>query len=315
MATPIKIGVSSCLLGEKVRFDGGHKHDRYITDTLGRFFEFVPVCPEAECGMPIPREAMRLEADGGEVRLVTSRTRADKTEQMLDFCRRKVLELENEDLCGFIFKKDSPSSGLFNVKLYRRGMPSKAGRGLFADAVTKHFPLLPVEEEGRLHDMGLREHFIERVFAFRRWKDLLLGGKSLGRLVAFHADHKLLVMAHSPEVYREMGTLVAHGRSLGCDDLFARYQELFMRALSFHATVRKNTNVLQHIAGYFKKQLTREEKAELQELIGEYHRRLVPLIVPVTLLRHYVKKYGQEYLLKQVYLSPTPLELMLRNHV
>lgn len=315
MAAPIKIGVSSCLLGEKVRYDGGHKLDRYITDTLGRFFEFVPVCPEVECGMPIPREAMRLEADEGEVRLVTTRTRVDKTEQMLDFCRRKVIDLEKEDLCGFIFKKDSPSSGLFNVKLYRRGMPTKAGRGLFADAVARHFPFLPVEEEGRLHDMGLRENFIERVFAFRRWKDLLLGGKSLGRLVTFHAEHKLLVMAHSPEIYREMGALVARGRELGRDELFARYQELFVKALSLHATVRKNTNVLQHIAGYFKKELTREEKAELQEIIGDYHRHLVPLIVPVTLLRHYVKKFGQEYLLTQVYLSPTPVELMLRNHV
>ncbi|WP_306536425.1 DUF523 and DUF1722 domain-containing protein [Geobacter sp.] len=313
--SPIKIGVSSCLLGEKVRYDGGHKHDRYITDTLGRFFRFVPVCPEVGCGLPVPREAMRLERDGEGVRLVTNKTHVDHTNRMLSWCAKRVTELEREDLCGFIFKKDSPSSGLFNVKVYSTGMPAKVGRGLFARAVTEHFPLLPVEEEGRLHDMGLRENFIERVFAYRRWKDLLKGGKTVGRLVEFHTAHKLLIMAHSPAIYREMGKLVAHGKEMPRDELFHRYQELFLKALALHATVRKNTNVLQHIAGYFKKELTPEEKGELQEVIGEYHQRLVPLIVPVTLLRHYIRKYGQDYLLKQVYLSPTPQELMLRNHV
>ncbi|MRR35085.1 DUF1722 domain-containing protein [bacterium] len=313
--SPITIGVSACLLGEKVRYDGGHKHDRYITDTLGRFFRFVPVCPEVGCGLPVPREAMRLERDGESLQLVTNKTRIDHTDRMLTWCAGQVKELEQEDLCGFIFKKDSPSSGLFNVKVYSKGMPAKTGRGLFAGAMTDHFPLLPVEEEGRLHDMGLRENFIERVFAFRRWKDLLGGGKTVGRLVEFHTAHKLLVMAHSPGIYRELGKLVAHGTEMPRDELFNRYQELFMKALTLHATARKNTNVLQHIAGYFKKELTGEEKAELQEVIGEYHQRLVPLIVPVTLLRHYIRKYGQDYLLKQVYLSPTPQELMLRNHV
>lgn len=313
--SPIKIGVSSCLLGEKVRYDGGHKHDRYITDTLGRFFRFVPVCPEVGCGLPVPREAMRLERGGESLRLVTNKTHVDHTDRMLGWCAKQVAELEREDLCGFIFKKDSPSSGLFNVKIYSTGMPAKVGRGLFARAVTEHFPLLPVEEEGRLHDMGLRENFIERVFAYRRWKDLLKGGKTVGRLVEFHTAHKLLIMAHSPAIYREMGKLVAHGKEMPRDELFHRYQELFLKALALQATVRKNTNVLQHIAGYFKKELTPEEKGELQEVIGEYHQRLVPLIVPVTLLRHYIRKYGQDYLLKQVYLSPTPQELMLRNHV
>lgn len=315
MNTPIAIGVSSCLLGERVRYDGGHKHDRYLTDTLGAFFRFVPVCPEAGCGLSTPREAMRLERDDDGVKLITRMSRIDHTDRMLAWCRRKVVELEAEDLCGFIFKKDSPSSGLFKVKVYSKGMPVKAGRGLFADAVVRHFPLLPVEEEGRLHDMALRENFIERVFAFRRWKDLVAGGKEIGRLVEFHGNHKLLLMAHSPEGQRELGKLVAHGREMGCDELFARYEELFMKTLALLATPRKNTNVLQHIAGYFKKELTKEEKVELQGVIGDYHARLVPLVVPVTLLRHYVKKFGQEYLLRQVYLSPTPTELMLRNHV
>ncbi|NMC75570.1 MAG: DUF523 and DUF1722 domain-containing protein [Geobacteraceae bacterium] len=315
MGNDIAIGVSSCLLGEKVRYDGGHKHDRYITDTLGRFFRFVPVCPEVGCGLPVPREAMRLQGDPSAPRLVTSRTGIDLTERMLDFCRKKVVELEREDLCGFIFKKDSPSSGLFRVKVYGGGVPARTGRGLFADALVKHFPLLPVEEEGRLYDMNLRENFIERVFAFRSWKDFLLGPCGMGDLVAYHTGRKLQILAHSPEMYREMGKLVAEGKRMERGELLSRYRELLMRALSLHATVRKNTNVLTHIMGYFKKHLTPGEKEELLEIIRQYHDRLLPLIVPVTLLKHYVNKYDQEYLKSQSYLNPHPVKLMLRNHV
>lgn len=315
MGNDIAIGVSSCLLGEKVRYDGGHKHDRYITDTLGRFFRFVAVCPEVGCGLSIPREAMRLEGDPSAPRLVTNRTGIDLTERMLDFCRNKVVELEQEDLCGFIFKKDSPSSGLYRVKVYGGGVPARNGRGLFADALVKHFPLLPVEEEGRLYDMNLREIFIERVFAFRSWKDFLLGPCGMGDLVAYHTGRKLQIMAHSPEIYREMGKLVAEGKRLSRDQLLERYRELLMRALSLHATVKKNTNVLSHIMGYFKKYLSSGEKEELLEIIRQYHEQLIPLIVPVTLLKHYVNKYDQDYLKSQSYLNPHPMELMLRNHV
>ncbi len=312
----IKVGVSACLLGDKVRYDGGHKHDRYITDTLGRFFTFVPVCPEVESGMTTPREAMRLEGDPAAPRLVTRISRIDKTEQMLSFCRSKVAELEKAELCGFIFKKDSPSSGLFRVKVYDdTGMPKKIGSGLFAAAVATHFPLLPMEEEGRLFDANLRENFIERVFSYRRWKDFLEDSPDIGRLVAFHTSQKLLMMAHSPKHYREMGVLVAHGKGIDRQELFRRYEELFMTGLALHATAKKNTNVLQHIMGYFKKELSPDEKSELQEVITSYHDHLVPLVVPLTLLRHYVKKYEQPYLKGQVYLSPHPAELMLRNHV
>jgi uncharacterized protein YbgA (DUF1722 family)/uncharacterized protein YbbK (DUF523 family) len=311
----IKVGVSSCLLGEKVRYDGGHKQDHYITDTLGRFFKFVPVCPEVGCGLPVPREAMRLEGDPENPHLMTIKTRADLTKQMQEYCRSVVVELENEDLCGFVFKKNSPSSGLFRVKIYNKGIPAKSGRGLFANAVVKHFPLLPVEEEGRLYDMNIRENFIERIFAFRRWKDFLTGKGNLRGLVEFHTCHKLQLMAHSPQLYREMGTLVAEGKSMDLPQLLERYQELFMHTLSLHATAKKNTDVLMHIMGYFKNELTHGEKAELLEIITQYHGLLIPLIVPVTLLRHYVNKYDQQYLMKQYYLNPHPLELMLRNHV
>ncbi len=315
MTDSIKIGVSSCLLGEHVRYDGGHKHDRYITDTLGHYFSFVPVCPEVGCGLPIPREAMRLEGDPANPRLMTGRSRIDLTEQMLAFCTAKVQELEGEDLCGFIFKKDSPSSGLFRVKVYNNGAAAKSGSGLFAAAVARNFPLLPMEEEGRLNDPFLRENFIERVFSYRRWKDFLSSGPALGRLVEFHTIHKLLMMAHSPEIYRTMGTLVAHGRELPLPEMLRAYEELFMKGLALHATTKKNTNVLQHMMGYFKKQLSAEEKSELLEVIGQYHDGLTPLLVPLTLLRHYVRKYDQQYLKEQVYLSPHPAQLMLRNHV
>ncbi len=312
----IKVGVSACLLGEKVRYDGGHKHDHYITDTLGRFFTFVPVCPEVESGMPTPREAMRLEGDPTSPRLMTRLTRIDKTEQMLSFCRTKLADLEQAGLCGFIFKKDSPSSGLFRVKVYdENGVPKKTGSGLFAHVFARRFPLLPVEEEGRLFDAALRENFIERVFSYRRWQNFMSDAPDLGRLVVFHTSQKLLLMAHSPKHYREMGVLVAHGKELGSQELFGRYEELYMTGLALPATARKNTNVLQHIMGYFKKELTAPEKAELLEIITSYHDHLVPLIVPLTLLRHYVKKYNQQYLQGQVYLSPHPAELMLRNHV
>ena len=315
MTFPIRIGVSACLLGEEVRYDGGHTHDHYITDTLGNFFTFLGICPEVGCGLPVPREAMRLEGDSTAPRLMTIRTRRDLTEQMLTYCRAKVKELAKEDLSGFIFKKNSPSSGLFRVKLYYNGMASGTSRGIFADSVVKQFPLLPVEEEGRLYDMAIRENFIERVFAYRRWQDFLQSKGGVGELVEFHTDHKLLTMSHHPKLYRELGQLVANAKGTPKNELLSAYQELFMQALGHQATTRKNVDVLMHMMGYFKKELSKEEKEELLELIRQYHNRLVPLVVPLTLIRHYVRRYDQPYLKRQLYLNPHPAELMLRNHV
>ena len=316
METSIKIGVSTCLLGEKVRFDGGHKHNRYITQTLGQFFEFVPVCPESECGLGIPREAMRLVGSVDAPRLVTNKTRIDHTDRMLSWAADRLDSLAKENLCGFIFKKDSPSSGLFRVKVYNdKGQPVKTGRGLFAAAFTARFPRIPVEEEGRLHDPGLRENFIERVFALKRWREVLAKKKTMGSIVNFHTREKLLFMAHSPKHYREMGRLVAEGKKLNLSDLYDRYEGLLTEALGLRATVSKHTNVLMHVMGYFKKQLSGDEKQEVLELIGNYRGGHLPLIVPVTLLNHFVRKYDQPYLSVQSYLNPHPLDLQLRNHV
>lgn len=315
MEGEIRLGISSCLLGENVRFDGGHQRDRFLVDTLGAYVTYVPVCPEVECGLPVPREAMRLVGDVNSPRLVTIRSGEDHTDRMQSWARRRLKGLEDEGLCGFVFKSRSPSSGMERVKVYdANGVPAKKGRGVFAAAFMEHFPLIPVEEDGRLHDPGLRENFIERIFAMKRWRETLEKGGATGNLVDFHARHKLLCMSHSEKHTRRMGKLVAQAKSMPLPKLYAEYEGLLMEALRLNATVRKHTNVLQHMMGYFKKDLTPDEKQELLEILEEYRQGLIPLIVPVTLLNHYVRKYGKEYLAQQVYLNPHPIALKLRNH-
>ena len=315
MEDKIRLGISTCLLGENVRYDGGHRRDRFIIETLGQFVEFVPVCPEVECGLPIPRESMHLAGDPESPRLVTTRTRIDHTERMVNWARKRVRELEKENLCGFIFKSNSPSSGMERVKIYdEHGRVQKIGVGMFARAFMDHFPLLPVEEDGRLHDIRLRENFIERIFALKRWRELLDSNQRRGKLVAFHTQHKLLIMSHSQKHSRILGKLVAEAKKIPAEQLYSQYQMLFMEALRLKTTIKKNINVLQHMMGYFKKQLSADEKRELLETIDQYRNEYIPLIVPVTLIMHYVRKYDQTYLKEQLYLSPHPIELKLRNH-
>jgi uncharacterized protein YbgA (DUF1722 family)/uncharacterized protein YbbK (DUF523 family) len=316
MAEKIRLGISECLLGRKVRYDGGHKWDRYITDTLGRYMEFVPVCPEVECGLDVPREAMRLVGDPAAPCLVTIRSGVDLTKRMRSWAAKRVKELDKEDLCGFIFKKGSPSSGMERIKVYdEKGMPHKTGVGLFARAFMDRYPLIPVEDEGRLHDAKLRENFIESIFTLKRWRDVRKEGMSRGRLVAFHSDHKTLILAHSPRHQSAMGKLVAAAKTLPARELYDRYETLLLEALKLKTTEKKNSNVLQHMMGYFKKQLTPDEKQELLEVIDAYRTGTIPLIVPVTLMNHYVRKYREPYLNRQVYLNPHPIALQLRNHV
>lgn len=318
MPEEIRVGVSACLLGQPVRYDGGHKHDRYVTDTLGRYFTFVPVCPEVEAGLGVPREAMRLVGDPGAPRLVTIKTGQDLTDRMRQWAAGRVGELAGENLCGFIFKSKSPSSGFTRVKVYNaQGSPAKLGVGLFARAFLDRFPLVPVEDEGRLHDDGLRENFIERVFTLNRWRETLAGDGETGllaRLIRFTASHKLLLMAHSQELARQIGKLTAEAKNWPLDGLLTSYETMLMRALALPATPAKHTNVLHHIMGYFKKSLTGDEKKELQEVIGNYRLGLLPLVVPVTLLVHYTRKYDVASLKSQYYLHPHPIELKLRNH-
>jgi len=316
-AEPIRIGISSCLLGESVRYDGGHKEDRFITQTLSEYFEYVPVCPELEFGLGVPREAIRLVGDPDSPKLLGVRSAADHTSGMQRFAVRRVKELAALDLDGYIFKKDSPSCGTQRVRVYdaESGMAVRKGVGLFARAFMAEFPLIPVEEEGRLTDPVLRENFIERVFCHHRWRQLRKAGVTRGRLVEFHTAHKLAVLAHSPRHYQELGRLVAAAKSLRPAELADRYGALLLAALALKATPSKHANVLEHIAGYFKRQLTAAEKEELHGVIADYRRGLVPLIVPITLVKHYVRKFDLGYLAGQVYLNPHPKELMLRNHV
>lgn len=313
---PIRIGVSSCLLGERVRWDGGHKKDAFLVDQLARFVEWVPVCPEVESGMGTPRPTVHLVRDGDELRMLETRSGRDHTQVMRRFARKRVRALARVDLCGYVLKRDSPSCGMERVKVRReKGMPVRDGRGLFAQTLLDVLPQLPVEEEGRLHDAALRENFVERVFAYRRLRDLFSGRFRRRSAVAFHTAHKLQIMAHSPQSYAEMGRLVAAVARVEPREFRGRYAEAFMTALRVRATRGRNTNVLQHMAGYLREHLDGASREELAELIQDYRRGLVPLVVPLTLIRHHARRFRVDYLLGQVYLDPHPKELMLRNHV
>ena len=310
-----RLGISTCLLGEKVRYDGAGKRDPFLTDTFGQFVDWVPVCPEVECGLPVPREAMHLEGDPESPRLVTIRTHVDHTGRMKRWARRRLRELDAEDLSGFVFKSRSPSSGMERVKVYDGGgAPRNVGVGLWARAFMDNYPLLPVEDEGRLHDPALRENFIERVFALRRYRDAMRPRRSRRALIEFQATHKLQLMAHAPAVQKEMGRLVARSKELSADKLFPAYEELLMKALKLKSTPGKNANVLHHALGYFKRDLSPDEKQEALEVVEDYRLGHTPLIVPTTLMLHYIRKYDADYLASQSYFAPHPIELKLRNH-
>jgi len=313
---PLRVGISRCLLGEEVRFDGGHKRDTFLTEVLGRYVEWVPVCPEVEAGLGTPREAMRLVSDPQDPRLVTIKSGTDHTSALEMMTKNRIEELKELDLSGYVFKKGSPSCGIERVRIYNKhGRPSRNGVGLFARAFIEQFPLIPVEEEGRLCDPTLRENFIERVFCYRRWQELVQSGVTRQALVQFHAIHKYLLLAHHPQQCEVLGRLIGQAHQHRPKELAHRYGKLFMKALAVKATVRKHVNVLQHILGYFKERLGAHEKAELLGLIGDYHHGLTPLIVPLTMIKHYVQIFDVTYILDQVYLNPYPKEIMLRNHV
>jgi uncharacterized protein YbgA (DUF1722 family)/uncharacterized protein YbbK (DUF523 family) len=315
----LKVGISACLLGQEVRFDGGHKRDSFLTDILGPCVEWVAICPEVEMGLGTPRETLRLvRTPGAGLRMITTRTAVDHTDGMNRWANRRLeaLARDEPDLCGYVLKNDSPSCGMERVKTYgASGVPERSGRGLYAAALMNRFPTLPIEEEGRLSDPGLRENFIERIFARRRLLDLFTPGWTLSQLVRFHTSHKMTLLSHSTARYQELGRLVADGRQASRPDLRASYERQFMDTLAILATRRRHTNVLMHMTGHLKKVLDSGAKQELLESIEEYRGGFVPLVVPLTLLRHHVRVHGIEYLAGQTYLEPHPRELMLRNHV
>ena len=314
-ADPIRVGISSCLLGQEVRFDGGHKRDSYIMGTLAQFFEFVPVCPEAAVGLGIPRQPIRLVRTDEGVRAVgTKDPSLDPTDALADYGLATAARMT--DVSGYILKNNSPSCGMERVRIYNdKGMPERRGVGIFAAALMDSLPLLPVEEEGRLGDPVLRENFIERVFVYKRWQAMEKQGFTPQGLVAFHSDHKFLILAHNQPVYRELGRLVADAGKGDPGDLAMRYISTLMAALRKPATPRQHVNVLQHLMGYLKDKIDAEDRAELVETIEQYRQGLLPLIVPIVLLKHHFRRHPEPYVARQHYLDPHPAELMLRNRI
>ncbi len=316
LSAPIRLGISRCLLGEEVRYDGGHKRDSFLVEVFGRFVEWVPVCPEVEAGFGVPREAMRLTGDPRRPRLVTVHSARDRTAELARFSEERVRQLEALDLSGFVFKQDSPSCGIERVRVFNRhGTPNRNGVGLFAGAFMARFPSVPVEDEGRLSDPVLRDNFIERVFSYYRWRTLARGPVTRYDLVRFHTQHKYLLLAHSRQHYQQLGRLVAQADRYPPKELIERYGVLFMDALAVTATRRKHVNVLQHLVGYMKERLTKSERSDLDSVIDDYRQGLVPLVVPLTLVKQHVVRQGIAYLRDQVYLNPHPKELKLRNHL
>lgn len=320
----VRIGISRCLLGEPVRWDGGHKRDAYLVDIFGPHVQWVPVCPELESGLPVPRPTMRLEhspeggtvVNGVAVRLII-RTGGDWTDEMVEWSATRVKALARDDLDGFVLKRDSPSCGLERVKVYGGpgGAGERRGRGIFAEALVTALPHLPVEEEGRLTDPALRDNFIERVFAHARLRALFTGRWTLGDLVRFHTMHKLTLLAHRPSAYTALGALVATAKARARAALRAEYTATCMEALGVLATRARHVNVMHHMLGHFRGRLDAPARDDLLRIVEDYRRGIVPLVVPLSLIHHYAKIHQVSYLLGQTYLEPHPRELALRNHV
>lgn len=313
----LRLGISSCLLGQEVRYDGGHKRDRFLTDVLGSFVTWVPVCPEIEIGMGTPRPTIRLEDSPEGVRLVMPSTGDDLTETMRSYSVDRVRRLEKHGLAGYVLKKDSPSCGMERVKIRdRNDVPARTGVGIYAAELMRIAPDLPVEEEGRLNDPRLRENFITRIFSFQRWLDLERAGPSRRALMEYHAAHKYVLMSRNQAGMRRLGRLLGEApRDRPAGEIAADYRTGLTEVMRRVATRKGHTNVLRHMAGYVSDDLDAADRAELTEAIGQYHEGLLPLIVPITLLRHYVRKLEVAQLQNQVYLWPHPHELMLLNHV
>ena len=311
---PIKIGISSCLMGEKVRFDSGHKKNAYIMGVLSDYFDFTAFCPEVEIGLGIPREPIRLVHMQGEVRCRGSKNESlDVTDELYAIAEKQ--RQWHEGLCGYILKKDSPSCGMARVKVYNNDMPKREGVGLYAQTLMTNFPFLPVEEEGRLEDAQLRENFIQRVYVYSRWKEIEGQGLSLTNLQAFHAQHKYIFMSHHQTKAKELGALLVGTHQTDLRQLADQYLELMTAILKIIATKKNHVNTLQHIQGYLKKQLHADDKAELVSLIDDYRQGLLPLIVPITLLRHHFRKHPNAYITESYYMKPHPGELMLLNTI
>jgi uncharacterized protein YbgA (DUF1722 family)/uncharacterized protein YbbK (DUF523 family) len=314
--TKIKIGVSSCLLGENVRFDSGHKKNQYLVNVLHNYFEFSPFCPEVAIGLGVPREPIRLVNDNDIIKCVGTRnTNIDVTNELISIANKQVSW--HSEISGYILKKDSPSCGMERVKVYqpsssKQSMPEKNGTGIYAHRLMTNFPDLPIEEEGRLNDLVIRENFIQRVYVYHRWQQLLATNFSLKCIQQFHATHKYIYMSHDQLALKKLGALLAE-KNTDLAKLAKSYLSQTMKLLKSKATKSNHANTLQHIQGYLKKFISSEDKQELNETINQYRVGYVPLIVPITLLRHHFRKHPNNYIDRSFYLCPHPGELMLLN--
>jgi uncharacterized protein YbgA (DUF1722 family)/uncharacterized protein YbbK (DUF523 family) len=315
MNEKIKIGISACLLGQNVRYDGGHSRDPFLAETLAEYVDFTPVCPEVEFGFPVPRETLRLVGDPNSPRLMTAYTKIDHTDAMLEWADGKPAGPDNLDLWGFIFKTKSPSCGMRDVKVYdEKGVSTPRGVGVFAAAFMKRFALLPVEDEAGLHDPALRDNFIESIFTLKRWRDLVKQRPEPEDFIQFHSRHKLLFMAHSVSNLRSMGKMVSEINNCAITLFQAQFQDLLLKTLKIKPTVGKHVKALMHALGYFKKLLLPDEKREILEIVESYKLGRAPLIAPIILMNHYVRKYEILFLKDQYYFKPDPIEWRLRNH-
>ncbi|CAH1607440.1 conserved hypothetical protein [Vibrio jasicida] len=313
MESSIKVGISSCVLGERVRFDSGHKISNFVTKELDGYFRFVPVCPEVGVGMSVPRPTIRLVSNEERIALVeTKNPDNDHTDNMLTYSENKVNELQSEQLCGYIVCAKSPTCGMERVKVYSKNNAAKEGIGLYTRTLMEKMPWLPVEEDGRLNDPVLKENFITRIYCLNDFYESMGGEPTRGKIIAFHSRYKLTLMAHHPESYRSLGRLVADVASYEIDDFFNEYRLGLMKALQNRASRKNNTNVLMHLQGYFKRSLTGKEREELATVISDYRTGLLPLLAPLTLIKHYLNTYPDEYLQQQKYLEPYPQEMRLR---
>jgi uncharacterized protein YbgA (DUF1722 family)/uncharacterized protein YbbK (DUF523 family) len=311
----IRIGISSCLLGNSVRYDSGHKQNRYITQILCRFFEFVPACPEVAIGLGVPRPPIRLWGDADNPRAVSvTDSTFDVTEKLGDYARS--CEKTARAFSGYLFKRGSPSCGMERVKVFdSKGMPSSHGAGVFARRLMQQLPLMPVEEEGRLRDPVLRENFITRVYVYHRWQRMQQESLTAGQLVEFHTRHKMLIRAHGEVGYQRLGRLVADAGTRDIAELAEEYLCVLMESIKRPATRKQHSNVLSHLAGYLKRDIDAGDKAELVRVIDDYRLGRVPLVVPITMLKHHFRRCPDPYVGHQFYLQPHPEELRLRNFI
>lgn len=309
----IPVGISSCLLGEKVRFDGGHKGHSYIQRTLSEYFEFKAFCPEMAIGLGVPRKPIRLLKTSTEGIRCVSVDDFDKdfTDDLVN-CANKQTHWQSQ-LCGYILKKDSPSCGMERVKIWNDQGAIREGVGVYAKELLRNFPYLPVEEEGRLGDAIIRENFIQRVFVLHRWNELIASGLTVTKLVNFHARHKLMLMSRGRVDYERLGRFVAQVSKKSVAEDALPYLLDLMQSLKVKATSKNHVNVLQHIQGYLKNHIDADDKKELVEQIGNYKRGQVPLIVPISLLNHFFRKYPNEYISQSYYMQAYPAEMSLQN--